>query len=241
MEFVARPESEPKTPLAERIRLVRKSCGNLERDEFSSLIGVSKNTLAYYERGERTPDAKVLEAYRDRFGVNLNWLVSGEDEMFHTQRARLQAQPMGNTTTSTQAAFAFLPFYEDVEAAAGSGAAVISDAAHSVIGFARDLLRESGASPQNCTVIRAKGDSMSPTIPDGALLVVDHSQRDIANGFITVIGVGDDLLVKRVRRRLDGLIDLISDNPAYASETLGPGVLQQLRVIGRVVYFCRTP
>lgn len=82
---------------------------------------------------------------------------------------------------------------------------------------------------------------MSPTIPDASLLVVDHSQSEVANGCIMVINVGDDLLVKRVRRRIDGLIDLISDNAAYPTETLGPDTLQQLRVVGRVVYFCRTP
>ena len=137
--------------------------------------------------------------------------------------------------------FAFLPFYEEVLAAAGAGSAVVNDASHSVIGFDRQFLLDSGGSPQHSTVIRARGDSMTPTIPDGSLLVVDHSQTGISNGCIMVIGVGEDILVKRVRRRLDGLIDLISDNSAYAPETLGPEALQQLRVIGRVVYFCRTP
>lgn len=82
---------------------------------------------------------------------------------------------------------------------------------------------------------------MQPAIPDGSLLVVDHSQTEVKNGHIMVINVGEDLLVKRIRRRLDGLIELISDNPAYAPETLGPDMMQQLRVVGRVVYFCRAP
>ena len=103
------------------------------------------------------------------------------------------------------------------------------------------FLRDQGATPEKCVVIWAHGDSMMPTIPDGSALIVDHSQTEVKNGSIMVIGVGEDLLVKRVRRRLDGLIDLISDNSAYAAETLGPDALQQLRIIGRVVYFCRTP
>lgn len=224
---MGRPEVEPKTEIARRLRSVRADAGFEDRDLFAERTGISKSTIANYERGDRTPDASMLEKYRDIWGVDLNWLVTGEEP-----ETKLPA---------SSSSFAFLPFYEDVQAAAGHGAAVISDAAHSVIGFARDLLRESGASPQNCTVIRARGDSMTPTIPDGALLVVDHSQREVANGFITVIGIGEDILVKRVRRRLDGMIDLISDNAAYAPETLGPTALQQLRVIGRVVYFCRTP
>jgi len=53
-----------------------------DRVAFAKKLGVSKNSVAHYERGERTPDASVLQAYFDRFSVNLNWLVSGEGEMF---------------------------------------------------------------------------------------------------------------------------------------------------------------
>lgn len=134
-----------------------------------------------------------------------------------------------------------LPTYSEVRASAGSGAVAPSEQADSVMSFDSRFLRDQGAVPDKCVVIWAHGDSMMPTIPDGSALIVDHSQTEVKNGSIMVIGVDEDLLVKRVRRRTDGLIDLISDNPAYAPETLGPAALQQLRVIGRVVYFCRTP
>lgn len=137
--------------------------------------------------------------------------------------------------------FIQLPFYQDVSASAGPGFAVQSEQPDSVIAFARRFLRDQGAAPEKCSVIRARGDSMAPTIPDASLLVVDHSQNEVANGCIMVINVGDDLLVKRVRRRLDGLVDLVSDNPAYPPETIGRDTIQQLRVVGRVVYFCRVP
>ena len=134
-----------------------------------------------------------------------------------------------------------LPVYKEVRASAGPGLAVQSELSDGVISFDRHFLRDQGAVPEQCSVIWAKGDSMMPTIPDGSALVVDRSQTVITNGCIMVIGVGDDLLVKRIRRRIDGQIDLISDNSAYAPETLGPDSLHHLRVIGRVVYFGRTP
>lgn len=85
---MARPETEPKTPLAARLREVRRRTGDPERDEFANSLGISKSTIAHYERGERTPDAIVLDTYRSKFGVNINWLVSGEGEMFEdTARA----------------------------------------------------------------------------------------------------------------------------------------------------------
>ncbi len=45
-------------------------------------MGVSKAALAYYERGERVPDASVLAAYREVLGINISWLVTGAGSMF---------------------------------------------------------------------------------------------------------------------------------------------------------------
>lgn len=139
------------------------------------------------------------------------------------------------------ASMILLPTYSEVLASAGPGAVAASEQADGVISFDPRFLRAQGGNPEKCVVIWAHGDSMMPTIPDGSALIVDHSQKEIKNGSIMVIGVDDDLLVKRIRRRSDGLIELISDNRTYETETLGPAALQQLRVIGRVVYFCRTP
>lgn len=134
-----------------------------------------------------------------------------------------------------------LPFYKDVQASAGHGAVAVSERHDSVIGFTYRFLRELGADPRQCSIIRASGDSMHPSIPDGSLLTVDHSQIDLRHGHIMVVSLGEDLLVKRVRRRLDGMIELKSDNPAYPPETIGSDWADQVRVVGRVVYFSRTP
>lgn len=39
-------------------------------------------------------------------------------------------------------------------------------------------------------------------------------------GWISVVNVCGDLLVKRVRRRLDDTIELASDNPIYSVEAV---------------------
>ena len=36
--------------------------------------------MAYYERGERTPDATVLTAYRQKYGVDIDWVLIGDDK-----------------------------------------------------------------------------------------------------------------------------------------------------------------
>ncbi|HAE49476.1 MAG: transcriptional regulator [Tistrella sp.] len=133
-----------------------------------------------------------------------------------------------------------LPRY-NVEAAAGAGISVTSELVTDVVAFERAFLRDLGAAPDRCSVIWARGDSMVPTIPDGSILVVDHSQIELVHGCIYVVNLGGDLLVKRLRRRLDSTVELVSDNQIYPVEALRPADLEHLRVIGRVVYFCRVP
>lgn len=79
---MARPEAEPKTELGARLRAIRIALGNLDRAAVATDLGVAKNSLAFWERGERTPDAEVLAAYQSVYGININWLLSGDGKMF---------------------------------------------------------------------------------------------------------------------------------------------------------------
>lgn len=83
---MARKEVEPKTPLARRLREVRRLLGDEDRDVFGERLGVAKNSLAHYERGDRTPDADVLAGYR-HLGVNIDWLISEIGEPLHERVA----------------------------------------------------------------------------------------------------------------------------------------------------------
>lgn len=88
---VARPEVEPKTPLGRRLREVRRQCGDPEREEFAARLGIAKSSLANYERGERVPDADVLALYRERLGVNINWLTTDTGRMFEDMSMEARA------------------------------------------------------------------------------------------------------------------------------------------------------
>ena len=92
---MARPENKPKTPLASRLREVRRQLGDPERAAIVSALGVSIDAVARYERGDNEPQASVLAAYASAFGVNLYWLLTGEGEMFtgRPQRAAVAPTP----------------------------------------------------------------------------------------------------------------------------------------------------
>lgn len=205
------------------------------------MFGRSKPQRAQIAASRALPDVRGQRIYyeQDEFGNEVE--VASPARKRADKRREDEEAVQALTQLAFDLAFVRLPFYHDVLASAGPGALAPSEETDSIIAFTSRFLRDLGATPERCSVIRAKGDSMAPTIPDGALLVVDHSQAEVSNGCLAVINVGDDLMVKRVRRRLDGLIDLISDNGAYPPETIGADRIEQLRIIGRVVYFCRTP
>ena len=103
----------------------------------------------------------------------------------------------------------------EVEAAAGSGANVEDAPVVGYVAFQRaclDLLR---ADPAQCTVIRAKGESMEPTLPDGCWVLVDRGRRRRLAGRIYLLRSEEGLVVKRLGKDEDGRWQLESDHPAW--------------------------
>ncbi len=80
--FLARPEAEPKTELAKRFREVRRILGFAERKQFAEHLGVTAGSIGTYETGISEPTASALSKYQEICGVSLDWLVTGNGEMF---------------------------------------------------------------------------------------------------------------------------------------------------------------
>ena len=54
---------------------------NLSQQAFSELIGITRQYLSLLENGEREPSDLVLNAICREFGINRQWLETGEGEM----------------------------------------------------------------------------------------------------------------------------------------------------------------
>lgn len=63
----------------ERIRHLR---GNLSQAEFAANLGVNKELIGKYERGLNTPGGDILKKMREVTGVSLNWLLTGDGDVF---------------------------------------------------------------------------------------------------------------------------------------------------------------
>lgn len=67
--------------MGERIKQLRKSLG-LTQKEFGERIGVKPNTIGTYEIGRNEPIDAVVSLICREFGVNENWIRTGDGEMF---------------------------------------------------------------------------------------------------------------------------------------------------------------
>jgi len=90
--------------------------------------------------------------------------------------------------------------------------------------------------PDDLLLETAVGESMNPTLADLDLLLIDTSDRKLREFGIYILEYRGERLVKRVQRKLDGSLLLISDNSIYESERIPPERAGEVAVIGRVVW-----
>lgn len=67
--------------IGRRIREVRNKL-DLSQAELAKILGVSQRTVSHWETQRNEPPLDVLRTMCSKLGVNLNWLLTGEGEMF---------------------------------------------------------------------------------------------------------------------------------------------------------------
>ncbi|SON55769.1 Pyocin repressor protein [Hartmannibacter diazotrophicus] len=164
-------------------------------------------------------------------GCDPTWLVTGKEA---------QAAPIGPVAPiASEPAIVTLPHYV-MALSAGKGIPEPDFPAREGIQLPEQWVRSvTGRNPRNLIVAHASGESMEPTIADGDLLIIDRTATKPLHGKIFALSVDGDLLVKRIARRLDGSIHMISDNPnkvAYPDEELADTMDLQIHVLGQVVW-----
>ncbi|MDT4944520.1 MAG: hypothetical protein QOH14_1253 [Pseudonocardiales bacterium] len=67
----------PQWSMADRLRKARELTG-LDQSDFAKELGISRNTVANYERGRHEPRKIVVRAWAMRTGVAWAWLVGSD-------------------------------------------------------------------------------------------------------------------------------------------------------------------
>ncbi|WP_456428362.1 LexA family transcriptional regulator [Nitratifractor sp.] len=180
-------------------------------------LGIAQATFATMKKRGSIPYREIME-FCARKKISINWL-------FFDQPAEMLIEETDK--------FFRLRYFADLRASAGGGAEVF-DENYETIDVDRTLMQSIlGQNPSGeIEAIHVEGESMEPTLRDGSIVFIDRRQTDASKEGIYIASTPNGLFIKRIRRRADGAVELISDNPLYPPEILLP---EQVTIVGRVV------
>ena len=124
----------------------------------------------------------------------------------------------------------------ELASVASNGATFLSEEVSGRVWFRRAWLDEHDLDAEHCAVIGVMGDSMEPTLVDGAKILIDRRQTDWRAGDILVIQAPNGLTVRRAGKDANGKALMLSDNPSSETAALP----DEATVLGRVVWTART-
>ncbi len=234
------------TLLAKRLRKVRTDRG-LSQGQLANRLGNSSHLISQVEQGRCGLTNPRLSLAAQTLGVSIDYLIGLTDEQTpsHQLARDLTAATARVRDLEDQQAQAGIADDGDfigvspITPAAGSGAVVDDERITGGLKFRRDWLRKHGLDPRQCRVLQVMGESMEPTLVDGASILVNLARQRRRDSRIYVVRTEDGLIVKRAGKDRAGAWQLVSDNPDKQTWPTRPWPLDA-PMIGEVKWTGRT-
>lgn len=222
--------------VGERIKTIR---GNMAREKFAPLTGISKTTLVNYETGLSSPTADYLNKLLELFPeYSPGWVLAEYGPMKRDEQRRdpRDTTPFYASAEELEGEFVMVPRY-NVRASAGGGAVVSSEQVVDYLAFRTDWIKVSlGVPKESLALISVIGDSMEPTLTHGDLVLIDLRTTSFQDNGIYALSLNNALLVKRIQKKIGGTVIVKSDNPMYEPDVIGAEQMDALGIIGKVVW-----
>jgi phage repressor protein C with HTH and peptisase S24 domain len=192
--------------------------------DLARVIGVSDNAIYKWLSGRGQPSVANLVALAKASKVSVEWLATG-----HESAEAKRSTPRNADRDD----FFYVPRYE-IKGPGARGGPLRSEQVVDYLAFRKEWVRSRlNAEPRNLMLIEAVGDSMAPTLEDADLLLMDLREPRFRHDGIYVLRRDHELEVKRLQRRPDGTLNIISDNPAYEPSIVAS---DSVHIIGRVIW-----
>ena len=208
----------------------KRLCSETEIKNQSQLareLDVGRAAVSLAKRKDSVPARWILDLSA-RFGLNPLWLEQGKG--FPRPEAALAA------AAEDGACYEEIPKVR-ARLCAGGGSFETEGQVEGYYSFRSDWLNHRG-NPANMVLMEVIGNSMEPEIKEGDMVLIDQSRTDVLSGGIYAVGVEDTVMVKRVER-LPGTLVLRSDNVDYSPIHLSGDELDNVRVIGQILWASR--
>jgi phage repressor protein C with HTH and peptisase S24 domain len=190
-------------------------------------LGISQSAVSQILSGT-TRNSRHLPRIADLLGVTVSYLLGTSD-------SRTAERAEGFYEETAREMDAVLLQEVDIRYGMGAGGFASDHLPGTPVAFPREWIRPliKGRFDQ-VFIAHASGDSMSPTLCDGDVVIIDRAQRHLgAQDNVWCVALGELCMIKRIRLLPDGSYQINSDNPAVTPMTAHDG---EMHVIGRVIW-----
>ena len=220
-------DSTTKEAQAARLRAARESAGFKKAADAIDKFRWKTSTYMAHENGQNGLSAAASVPYSEKFQVEPGWLLTGIGRGPGEKKGK-------KTDVVNRQEYTEIGRF-DASFSMGPGALVAENP--EPLGYwmveTQWLNGITRSAPNSLAIVRADGDSMTPTLHAGDWVLIDKAQTRLSREGIYAIRVGDDVWIKRLSLNLrDKLVRIISDNATIPWQDIGE---DDLHVIGRVV------
>lgn len=190
--------------------------GKIFDKDVATALDLSQVNFATMKNRGKIPFSNILDFCAQK-KISINWLLYNQNP--------------GSLVDSTDKYW--IRYYPEVSVSAGGGAYENNDSSESMevppyfinmLGGKENL--------KNIDAINVVGDSMEPTLNSENIIFIDKTKQDVSRDGIYAFTTTHGLFVKRIQRRVDGQLDVISDNKDYPIQILDKN---EVKIVGKVV------
>lgn len=226
----------------ERIALAIRESGK-NKGEIAASCGVANSAVTQWINGSsKSLKPENLYALASATGFSPMWLGIGQGPQkqikIEPNAELIGAMAAWDSSTPLYDDEVALPFYKEVQIAAGCGASKVIEVPGRLLRFARSTLRDAGVQPEHAVCASIKGRSMERLILDGATICIDTSDKVIVDGEIYAFDQDGMLRVKYMYRTPGGGVRIRSENAEeFPDEFLTPEQFAKIRMLGWVFWW----
>ncbi len=193
-----------------------KDQGKIFDKDIASALDITSVNFATMKKRNSVPFSNILDFCALK-KISINWMLYGQDP--------------SSLIDSTDKYW--IKYFPTINVSAGGGAfdadedfekLDLPDFFVNIVGGEDNL--------KNVEAINVTGDSMEPTLNNGNIIFIDKTKQDASKDGIYAFVNENGLFVKRIQKRIDGALDIISDNREYPSQIANKN---EIDILGKVI------
>lgn len=204
------------------IKRLREATVITSQASLAKTLSISRAAITQAKKNDSIPIKWITELSR-LFNVNPDWLEKGTGSKVLNQNIYHEI-------------FLQVPKIK-ARLSAGGGSFETEPEIKEFYSFRKDWLSKKGKA-RDMILMDIFGNSMEPELKEGDTVLIDQSQKAVLAGAIYAVGFDDTIVVKRLEKRPKELV-LLSENERYPMMRFRDEELDNVRIIGKVIWVCR--